>query len=182
MKPSRLLWILPFVLATSCANTSDFDSYVTESLDQLDASQERLRAQWKLGTYEHFDWDQTTGILTFSSGGEAKVLADFQFTGTISKTSHTWLWAWANPTDLAPLRRDVEKVKKFGQERGFDKLVEKKWPADEADGWAMTAIAARVLKADGAYRTEGEKIFSYMVLKNVRKAPPGYQPSHEGDR
>jgi len=44
-------------------------------------------------------------------------------------------------------------------------------PADEHDGWGMTAVAAHLLEADGAYRTPGDNGFTYMLLSNVRHAP-----------
>ncbi len=71
----------------SCTGDDRFNQYVAESNERLTRLQEDIQAKWKIGQYDHFDWDQQTG-----------------------------------------------------------------------------------------------KIYSYMLLKNIRQAPPGYQPSHAGDR
>ncbi|WP_409035712.1 DUF6882 domain-containing protein [Pedobacter africanus] len=62
------------------------------------------------------------------------------------------------------------KVKSYGESRGFKKLIDRKWKADEIDGWEMTAIAAYVLKAKGAYRvpSKDEKLFLFMIFKNIK--------------
>lgn len=183
MSYMRLLRTSLFLLfALSCTGDDRFNQYVAESNERLTRLQEDIQAKWKTGQYDHFDWDQQTGIIAFSSGGKVQVIADIQFVGSISKKSGTWLWAWANSYDEEYLRRDVERVAEFGRKEHFSKLIEAKWPADEEDGWCMTAVAARVLDAEGAYRTEGSMVYSYMLLKNIRQAPPGYQPSHAGDR
>jgi hypothetical protein len=62
-------------------------------------------------------------------------------------------------------------VKEFGTQKQFEKLINPKWAADEADGWEMTAISAYILKAQGAYRApvdDSEKELSYMIFKNIR--------------
>jgi len=176
-----MLTLLFLLLALSCEDNR-FSQYVVESNGHLTKLQEEMQSKWGIGRYEHFDWDQQSGTIAFSTGGKVQVLADIQFVGSVSKKSGTWLWAWANSSVEEHLRRDVERVAEFGRKERFSKLIEEKWPADEEDGWSMTAIAARVLDAEGAYRTEGTMVYTYMLLKNIRKAPPGYIISHAGDR
>jgi hypothetical protein len=178
----RLLAALLLFLVLSCTRDERFEQYVDESSRRFERLQEGMKAKWKIGQYEHFDWDQQTGRIAFSSNGKVAVLAEIQFAGTFSKKSETWFWAWANSSIEERLRRESAAVAKFGRKEGFPSLVWEKWAADEEEAWRMTAVAARILGAEGAYRTESDGVYSYLLLKNIREAPLGYLVSHEGDR
>jgi hypothetical protein len=61
-------------------------------------------------------------------------------------------------------------VKKFGLKRGFERLINPKWTANQYDGWEMAAISSFLLKAKGAYRvpSNDNNLFSFMVFKKIR--------------
>ena len=120
----------------------EFAELVQRAHESLQAKQEILRRDFEIDEHERWDWDQETGQLVFSSKGEARIVADIQFVGSTSTVSGTWLWAWGNPRTLEQMTLDSLEVKDFGIERGFPKLAEAKWEADEQDGWDMTAVAA----------------------------------------
>jgi hypothetical protein len=146
-----------------------FEEFLRQSNRYLRAAIERTKVDFNLGSYERYDWDQWRGELVFSSQGVPKVVAEIQFVGSISKQSNTWLWAWANPSLLEPLYRSMLRVREFGIEHGLDKLTKEKWKAEEPDGWEMTAIAARILEAKGAYRSPDGDGFSFMVFTDLRE-------------
>jgi hypothetical protein len=50
---------------------------------------------------------------------------------------------------------------------GYVKLTEAKWPGEEADGWEMTAIAARLLEAKGAYRASSDRGLSFLIFTKI---------------
>jgi hypothetical protein len=151
-----------------------FVDLVTRAHAYLTARQAALRADFRLGSWPRWDWDQESGELVFSEGGVPRVRADFQFVGTVSGASGTWLWAWANPHLEPSLARDVGEVRAFGEAHGVAQLTTPKWPADATDGWEMTSIAAFVLQAEGAYRTpRDDGGHTYLVLRRVRWADAG---------
>lgn len=152
-------------------NTSDrFVDLVTRAHEYLTARQEDLRARFSFGSWPRWDWNQDTGQLVFSADGVPRVLADFQFVGSVSKLSGTWLWSWANPHMDSRWTHDLLEVQRFGAGHGIWQLTTQKWEADEGDGWEMTSIAAYVLQAEGAYRTPSETGLTYMILSSVRWA------------
>lgn len=159
--------------------TERFVELVTRAHEYLTERQDALRAEFRLGEWARWDWDQDTGQLAFSNGaGEPpQVVADIQFVGTTSEETGTWLWAWDNPHIEQALARDVHEVRRFGEAHDIAQLTTPKWPADATDGWEMTSITAYVLQAKGAYRTPRDRGFTYMILTAVRwadgAAPPG---------
>ena len=126
-----------------------FDAFESDCYDYLNAMQEQAKQEFSLGSYERFDWNQESGTLVFSDDGVPKVVADIQFVGSISTTSNTWLWSWDNATILPKVKQRLTEVRQFGERHGIKQLTTAKWAATEKDGWAMTAISAKILNAMG---------------------------------
>jgi hypothetical protein len=145
-----------------------FEHLVRDAMSYLKAKQAALTAEFRLGEYERYDWYQETGQLVFSQRGEARVTAGIQFVGSVSSVSDTWLWAWANQSYLDNVRADVRRVRAYGEDHRFLRLASARWKADEANGWEMTAVAALLLQAQGAYRSPSERGATFMVLTDVR--------------
>ena len=79
-----------------------------------------------------------------------------------------WLWAWDNPYLLENAIQDIQKVKKFGDKNEIEKLTSPKWEATEQDAWDMTAIAANLLKARGAYSFLSDDIRVFVIFKRIK--------------
>ena len=142
-------------------------AFVTEANNYLSERQDALMKQYKLGEHKRFDWDQDTGSLVFSNDGVKAVIAKVQFVGSISTKSDTWLWSWANNTILENVKDQMHIIKEYGDHNGYEALAIDKWEGDEVDGWEMTSITAKLLNAKGAYRTESDNGFTYMIITDI---------------
>ncbi|MBZ4189616.1 DUF6882 domain-containing protein [Niabella beijingensis] len=176
--------LLILVLFSNCRNGSgkpakpiaELDTISYENLSKkanayLEQQQDRCIQLYGLGAYESWYYDQLTGELSFSDGGIKKLAIDYEEVGSVSMESQTFLWAWDNPYIEPKIKSEIGKVKAFGVKRNFKKLMTAKWNADEQDGWEMTAIAAYLLKAKGAYRAPASdsSLFSFMLFKHIRR-------------
>ena len=144
-----------------------FTSFVEECKLELQPKIEAAIAKWGFGSVKRYDLDQTKGTLVFSDDSGHKVSCTIQVVGTYSTASQTWLWSWASPWVTDPLKRDSEVVREFGRTNGVEKLTTDKWSANEADGWAMTAVAARLAGAECAYRLPNRDAYIFMLIKTV---------------
>jgi hypothetical protein len=147
---------------------SAWDALVDHSMDSLRARQARLSDAFSLGTWERYDYDQDAGTLTFSSGGQPRVVASMNVVGSTATATGTWLWSWDNDSILPQVSHCMHRVREYGEAHGHDKLVTAKWPGDERDGWEMAAIAALLLEAEGAYRAPSERGALFMIMTCVR--------------
>jgi len=150
----------------------DRDAYATlvgGCLERLKTAQRALIEQFGLGEWERWDWDMGSQELVFSHAGQRRVIASVTFVGTHATDSGTWMWAWANDSLPEHVRAALGEVKSAGQECGFRRLVQGHWPADEDDGWAMTAYACEVLGGLGAYRTPSDRGHVYMVIRKATR-------------
>ena len=150
--------------------TPEFVDLVTDAHEYLTQRQETLKREFRLGSWQRYDWSQDARQLVFSSDGVQQVVADIQFVGSFSTGSQTWLWSWANPTVDPVLSRSMEQVRAFGESLRIAQLTTARWEASETDGWEMTSIAAFVLQSCGAYRSPLDDGFTYMVMSAIRWA------------
>ena len=147
----------------------EINDFVRSSQELLKQRQANLQTKYQLDTFDRFDWNQQECQLVFSKNNVPSIIADIQFVGSYSRITNTWLWSWANPHFEANIKQSMLELKEFGEQNSVAKLITPKWEADEIDGWEMTSIAVNFFHAVGAYRTEEDNGFTYMILNSVRK-------------
>jgi hypothetical protein len=140
-----------------------------DAVHQLQAKNRRLETEFRIGTWPRYDYDLDTGTLIFSEAGVAKVVAEIQVAGTTSVKAGNWLWAWAN--DHWPVERVAEaaRARAFGETYGIGELVEAYVAGDDLNalGWELTAVAARVTDALGAYRPASDSGALFLLYRSV---------------
>ena len=153
-------------------DTISFADLSKKAYEYLNNQQDSSKVVYNIGRYQNWYYDQYTGELTFSDSGVKKLIIEYEEVGSLSFKSNTWLWAWANPHLEDKIKSEITLVRDIGTKRNFEKLKNPKWTADEYDAWEMTAIAAYLMKAKGAYRapSRDSSLFSFMIYKNIRWA------------
>ncbi len=159
-----------------------FSEFRHEATHQLMRLNEECEEKFRISSCPRWYYDFDRGTLTFSQDGEPKVVALIQVVGTTSISSGTWLWAWANQSLPTGVIEGSIKVREFGEREQLPELSQEKWPDDEHLGWEMTAIAAKVLGAKGAYRCPGTNGFIYLVYSSLSFASEAPQTETESER
>jgi hypothetical protein len=154
-----------------------YNNLCQTALDYLEQQEARVDQEFHLGQFNRMDYEQETGKMIFSDVGVVpRVVADYQIVGSLSGKSNTWLWAWDNPYLLENTVVASRTVRQFGQENKISQLTEPRWQASERDAREMTAIAAWLLKARGAYTFLSDDIRAYTIFTGIRwigEKPPG---------
>ncbi|MGB9199034.1 MAG: DUF6882 domain-containing protein [Terriglobales bacterium] len=147
--------------------TEEFSQFRHEAIHALKRLNEANEKEFRIGSWSRYDYDLDRGTLTFSQEGLAKVVASILVVGTTSQSAGNWLWSWANGNLPDTISEPVKNVRDFGTAENVAELVEPYLPDDEYVGWAMTAIAAKILDAKGAYRCPGTNGYIYMLLTDI---------------
>jgi hypothetical protein len=166
---SVVLGVLAAPLA-SMASEPSWSELVRISRDYTGNCMRDLESRHHLSEIERWDLDDEIGRIVFSTAGRPILVTQFQFTGSVSRMSGTWLWSWANDSMPALLSRDMARVRDYGERRGFSRLTRPQWKANEKDGWDMTCVANFLLNGKGVYRPPGRFGVSYVVLTDVKRA------------
>jgi hypothetical protein len=142
-----------------------FEDFVHPLWHELKKKNDQFVRQY--GNHKHWDWDHEAVTLTFSDPKLPTVRIDVSVVGTTEGSS--WQWSWANRKIEAHERPDMEKVREYGEANGFEKLTSGFLDADEYTGWEMTAVAARVLDAPGAYSFPTERGRCWLVYRKIEQ-------------
>ncbi len=116
-----------------------------------------------------YPWDLDRAEIVFYRKNRPVAQADLQVIGSISGSSGTWLWGWANE-DIPPKAKvHLSEVKRYGEEQGFQKLSLPEWiPDDASDGHDMMYVAASVLGASAVFHDHVGDLALFCTLHNFR--------------
>lgn len=145
----------------------DWESFVSQCYAYLNTRVDEAMTNYHLGDYHEYVIDQESATIQFLDKGTPKLSASIQIVGSLSNSTQTWLWSWANNHVLAKAKDKMPIIHEYGQENGYEKLTHDKWTGDEVDGWEMTAIAAYLFQAQGAYRVPTEAGFVYLTMTDM---------------
>jgi len=151
----------------------DYTDLLHRAKKYLEEQMHLCNSLYGLDACNRMDYEQETGQMIFSSLAYPKIVTGFLIAGSVSTRSNTWLWSWDNPYLLDKVIGDMWKVREYGERNSIYKLVEPKWEAREEDGWDMTAIAAYILKAKGAYKFPSDEIITFALFMKIRKVGEG---------
>jgi hypothetical protein len=140
-----------------------------DAFHQLQDKNARVENEYRVGHWPRWDYDLATGKLVFSEDGVAKVIADIQVAGTTSEAAGNWLWAWANDHWPAAMVEDSLSVRAFGVQHGICDLAHDYVEGDNLNGigWELTAAAARVTDAVGAYRPPHDGGAMFLIFRSI---------------
>jgi hypothetical protein len=151
-------------------NPASYEKFLEEAMARFMPGAIRLAEEYQLGTYSAWYLDQGTGKLTFSKDGVTKVIADAQIVGSYSTHSHTWRWSWGNKYVADRMKREIGKVKEYGEKHSYKELTTAQWECDEDYAGTMTAAAGYILKSKGAYRGPIDNGYVYILITDIRWA------------
>jgi hypothetical protein len=130
-------------------------------------------AEYHLGSYASYWFDQPSGTLEFRDGeGTPRVGATVVPIGSHAPAAGTWMWAWANESIVPNLRTKAEALRRLSGATGMELFDRPTISVTEEMPWELTAIAVHQLHALGAYRAPGERSDLYMAITGVNVLSP----------
>lgn len=147
----------------------EFDSFLGESLDELEAKQNSLQSRFNLGEHNRFVIDYEACTLTFFENEAPRAEAVILPVSTHVPSKQSLRWSWANGSLPLEARRLASQVKELLDVTGFEVFANETVECDESMAWEMTAMACKVLAAEGAYRVPHAGLHAHVLLKSVRR-------------
>lgn len=150
---------------------SNISQELDEELFQALIGLEKKRASQKIPWEQIASWsaDQSTGLVKFSFEDDTELSARINLVGTYSRGG--FMWGWHNPSIKDELKSDALKLKNYGLQKGWSIFSEPMFPATTRDGWALMALAAKVLNTEGAYAGDAGEAVTYLTLHNLPAQP-----------
>jgi hypothetical protein len=143
----------------------NFSTFVQPLLDRLREKNRGFRQQH--GTYRSWDWEPDVAILSFLDPLKPTLEIEVSVVGTSQDDS--WEWSWANPNIDSNLKIGMDKVRDFGRAHSFQQVTTPFLDCDEETGWTMTAVAAHVLNAPGAFHFPTGDGVCYLLFRVIHE-------------
>ena len=142
-----------------------FQTFLHPLVHELIDKNERFKERY--GHHERWDWDEDAVRMTFSDPILPTVGIDVTVVG--STEGESWQWSWANENWDVKSKLEMDKVREFGNANGYEQLTSVFLDADEHTGWEMTAVAAHILDAPGAYRFPTDAGYCYLLYRKIEE-------------
>lgn len=164
------LVLLPMlVVATKAQDKMGYEEFLAKADKNFGARADKMNQDYQLGDFRRWDYLQEDGKLRFSDNDGVKLVATAQILGSYSTYSATWMWSWANKTIDPAVRKDMIKVKEFGQKSNFKELTEPQFECGESHAWKLTSAAGELLDAKGAYRGQIQDGWVYFLIMDIKR-------------
>lgn len=147
----------------------DFDEYLSAAQDELEQKQERLTADFGLGTWPRFVVDYEAGTLQFFEHEALRAHAEIVPVATHVPEKESLKWAWANSQYPERVLVKAAQLKGLKELTGLTMFSEDVVQCDESMAWEIAALACRFMDALGAYRVPHGSINSYVLITAVRR-------------
>lgn len=150
----------------------DVELFVAQSLEGLKAQTQAHSASWHLGEEEQWFVDQDRGLVRFTFSNGILAEAPIQIVGTFNPEDNTFLWGWDHPSVGETLRKHVVLAYEFGVEHQIPEYTSGKVSCTEESAWEFAAVAARLARANGAYRGNAGGPWVYMTFGEIKLTKP----------
>ena len=125
-------------------------------------------SSWKMQEAERWSVDQKAGRIMFVFRDGTTASAPVQVVGSFSPQNNSFMWAWANPSLDERLTRASRAAKAWADANSVSKWANRSFPSSEAEAWEITAVAARLDGAMGAYRAPTGGPVVFLVFGEVK--------------
>jgi hypothetical protein len=168
--------ILFFLSAILCAPLHSQEAkesprqFIEMSSIALRFLQHHNEVDWGMPEAESFSVDQETGRIVFYFRDGKTVSAPVQIVGTFSQQAGSFMWAAENPSMDESLTRASRSAREWAEANGLAEWSNSSFPSSEAEAWEITAVAARLDGAFGAFRAPTDGPIVFLVFGDVEAA------------
>lgn len=143
------------------------EEFVQQSRAGLREQTASHTATWHLDKVLTWSADQESGVIEFELADGVVASAPFQIVGTYDSKKGTFLWAWDHPSVEPPLRKHAQLAREWGRTHKVADYTSRMVACSEEKAWEFTAVAARLGKANGAYKGPNGSTFVFMTFGEI---------------
>lgn len=161
--------VLVLVLSTALRAQSDaeYEKFLKNACESFLESSKKVNEEYKLASFERWDFTQESGQIVFSDKGVKKLVANVQVAGSWA-ANNTWMWGWNNKSLEKALVKDLLKVRDFGVSKNYPEFTTPIFASDPDYAWTLTAAAGYITKAKTSYRGENGTGYVYFLITDLR--------------
>lgn len=131
--------------------------------------QERFEERYCLGKYENYTFDLNTGQIVFTKDNEILTLSA-QVVGSIYHAEENvslWVWSWDDEFVSEEAKKEMEKMKSFGDDLDFLAIKNSFWEAGELDALQMASVSLNIIDGQSIFCCKIPSNDYYFVIKSA---------------
>lgn len=164
---SIVVLIVLSVILVRAQDDTEYKKFLKDACEAFLENSKKVNEEYKLASYERWDFTQDSGQIVFSDKGVKKLVADVQIAGSWA-ANKTWMWSWNNTTIEKALIKDLQKVRDFGKTKNFSEFTTPIFASDPDYAWTLTAAAGYLTKAKTSYRGENGTGYVYFLITDLK--------------
>ena len=167
-----------WVVCPDCGNRHeidedpDFRQLLERLCGEIGQSSQEIYGEFGIGSSEG-RWDvlPEEPLFKFTDGNGRTAVAPYGIVASWNPDTDSWLWAWAFPEDWvpAPARTVAERLRKVGEEEGWEAATSRELAVNEHEAWHLTELAAHIAGYPLVYRARvNEQNWHYYAIDRLR--------------
>lgn len=150
-------------------NEAQFEAFITECAEELQARQALLQSRFGLDRFSRWQLEQDSSVLCFlTQDGREQLRFRVTPIGTYASAQETWKWAWANGKLPQAVRERAGQLKVLRERTDYDCFADgEAFTADEVMAWELAAASVITLDAQGCYRAPNRDTWLFLALEEA---------------
>jgi hypothetical protein len=155
-------------MATEEINRYSFRELVAVANARLSKTWALHSATWNFGHEISYRLDPARGCIVFNFEGGAQVTAPAQLIGTYTRSTSSFLWAWADPAFTGSALAAVSvSLRRFGARRRWEPMTSPTVECSQHIAWAFNSLSFLLTRADGAFEEAvDDDVFRYIIFSS----------------
>ncbi|MCX8524284.1 hypothetical protein OF897_10215 [Chryseobacterium formosus] len=145
----------------------NYDEFAEAELQKLIPLQEKFKQEYDLDSFANWFYESDASILRLYNDDEDEIFFKYIPIGSYSLSSETWMWSWFNNSSAESNKSETLKIKQFGKEHNYKKLIDGTFASDKYDGWEFLATGLSILGGIGVYKVNSENLENYFLLTEI---------------
>jgi hypothetical protein len=159
--------VLAFSTALQAQSNAEYEKFLKDACETFLENSKKINEEYKIASFERWDFNQDSGQIVFSDKGVKKLVADVQVAGSWA-ANNTWMWAWNNKSLEKAMIKDLLKVRDFGASKKYSEFTTPVFASDLDYAWTLTAAAGYITKAKTSYRGENGTGYVYFLITDLK--------------
>ena len=147
-------------------NHSAWSDWSSQAIDDMNQKMQQCFAQFSIDN-QPYTWDLEKGEIEFLQPDDP-IVADLTVIGTGTNNMGQFTWSWANQDIPEQVKKDVQRIREFGQTQGFELLTSPSFNHLPIDPMELLTVSGYLLNAENVFIDEVDGQVIYFIMKNFR--------------
>ena len=147
----------------------EYEEFANKEVEIFSELQDAFLLNYDTNSYSNWFYDQESELLRLYNEDDSEIFFKYIPVGSYSLISNTWMWSWENKGSIEEHKNETLKVKKLGEQYGFENLTNGLFECEKGECLKFIAISKKLIGGIGFYCANSKDLLKYILIKEVYK-------------